>query len=222
MTWTCEWLLNEPVLEDIPAAAAAPASWSWEAIALGLVLSGALAWWAVAAVRIVRFDRLLRDVEPMPAEWQDEAAELAARLGLRRPPSAYLVPGDLPPMLWAFGRRVRLLVPSRLWATLGDDERTALLLHELAHLRRRDHWVRWLELAVAGLYWWHPAVWWIRRALREAEEQCCDAWVVSAMPQAGPRPMPLPSWRPSSSSPVHGPRRPRPPRPRSAAGTFPV
>ena len=152
-------------------------------MALGLVLAGALAWWALAAVRIVRFHRLLRDVEPMPAEWQAEVAELAARLGLRRPPSVYLVPGDVPPMLWAFGRRVRLLVPSRFWATLGDDERTALLLHELAHLRRRDHWVRWLELVVAGLYWWHPAVWWLRRALREAEEQCCDAWVVWAMPR---------------------------------------
>src|SRR5262249_3704541 len=43
--------------------------------------------------------------------------------------------------------------------------------------------VRWLELFVAGLYWWHPVVWWLRRALREAEEQCCDAWVVWAMPQ---------------------------------------
>ena len=59
---------------------------------------------------------------------------------------------------------------------------TLLLLHELAHLKRRDHWVRWLELVVAGLYWWHPVVWWARRALREAEEQCCDAWVVWAMP----------------------------------------
>jgi beta-lactamase regulating signal transducer with metallopeptidase domain len=180
-----DWLAGELVLEDLPEVAAAPASWSWEAVALGLVLSGALAWWAVAAVRIVRFHRLIRDVESMPAEWHSEAAALAARLGLRRPPSAYLVPGDLPPMLWAFGLRVRLLVPSRLWLTLGDDERTALLLHELAHLKRRDHWVRWLELVIAGLYWWHPAVWWIRRALREAEEQCCDAWVVSAMPHGG-------------------------------------
>ena len=63
------------------------------------------------------------------------------------------------------------------------DQRTSLLLHELAHLKRRDHWVRWLELIVGGLYWWHPAVWWGRRLLREAEEQCCDAWVVWAMPQ---------------------------------------
>ena len=71
-------------------------------------------------------------------------------------------------MLWAIGGRPRLLVPSQLWSTIGQEERTALLIHELAHLKRRDHWVRWLELIVAGLYWWNPAVWLIRRALREA------------------------------------------------------
>ncbi len=159
-------ILAELPPEDIPVAPTPPASWdwSWESVALGVVLAGALAWWALAAVRIVRFHRLLRDVEPMPAEWQAGIDELAGRLGLRRPPTACLVPGDVPPMLWAVGPRARLLVPARLWATLGDDERTSLFLHELAHLKRRDHWVRWAELAVAGLYWWHPAVWWIRRA----------------------------------------------------------
>jgi beta-lactamase regulating signal transducer with metallopeptidase domain len=177
-----DWLSDEPARLDGPENPISAAAWSWEAIALGSVLAGALAWWALAAARIARFHRLLRDVEPMPAEWRDETDELAARLGLRHPPTTCLVPGDVPPMLWALGPRVRLLVPARLWATLTDDERTSLLLHELAHLRRRDHWVRWAELAVAGLYWWHPAVWWIRRALREAEEQCCDAWVVWAMP----------------------------------------
>jgi hypothetical protein len=41
-----------------------------------------------------------------------------------------------------------------------------------------------LELVVAGCYWWHPVVWWARRAIHAAEEQCCDAWVVWALPQA--------------------------------------
>ncbi|HMC65547.1 MAG TPA: M56 family metallopeptidase, partial [Gemmataceae bacterium] len=59
-----------------------------------------------------------------------------------------------------------------------------LLTHELAHLRRSDHWVRGLEFLATGLYWWHPVVWWARREIREAEEQCCDAWVVWALPAA--------------------------------------
>jgi hypothetical protein len=39
-------------------------------------------------------------------------------------------------------------------------------------------------VVVTGLYWWHPVVWWARRGLRDAEEQCCDAWVLWALPAA--------------------------------------
>jgi hypothetical protein len=86
-------------------------------------------------------------------------------------------------MLWMLGGRARLLVPYELWPDLAESQQTALIAHELAHLKRKDHWVRWLDLAVAGLYWWHPVVWWARRGLREAEEQCCDAWAVWATPR---------------------------------------
>jgi bla regulator protein blaR1 len=189
---------REPTSQGTPRPADrtfAPPTWAirliamsarlpWEALALFVVLLGAVAWWSLAMVRIVRFHRVLKDGSSVPREWQDQSDELAECLGLTRRPEVHLVPGQVPPMLWAIGRRPRLLIPSQLWPTLQPDEQTSLLLHELAHLRRRDHWVRWLELLVGGLYWWHPAVWWARRALREAEEQCCDAWVVWAMPRA--------------------------------------
>ena len=86
-------------------------------------------------------------------------------------------------MLWTLGGRARLLVPAELWPDLSESQQTALIAHELAHLKRKDHWIRWLDLAVTGLYWWHPVVWWARRGLREAEEQCCDAWAVWATPR---------------------------------------
>lgn len=156
--------------------------WSWEPSVLVLILVGALGWWTLATARIIRFQHLLKDMQPASPHWQLHSDQLAGRVGLSWRPSLYLVPGRVPPMLWAIGSRPRLLVPEELWTKMGADGRTSLLLHELAHLKRRDHWVRWLELVVAGLYWWHPVVWWARRALREAEEQCCDAWVVWAMP----------------------------------------
>jgi beta-lactamase regulating signal transducer with metallopeptidase domain len=160
-----------------------PAGWAWEHLVLILALSGAVAWWILALVRIIRFNRLIIEIDPAPEESQTHTAALATHLGLAEAPSLYLVPGRVPPMLWAIGSRPRLLVPSELWSATSLDQRTSLLLHELAHLRRRDHWVRWLELIVGGLYWWLPVVWWGRRLLREAEEQCCDAWVVWAMPK---------------------------------------
>jgi hypothetical protein len=67
---------------------------------------------------------------------------------------------------------------------LTGGRRAAILAHELAHLRRGDHLVRWLEVVVTAAAWWNPLVWWARRELRECEEQCCDAWVVWALPAA--------------------------------------
>jgi hypothetical protein len=104
-------------------------------------------------------------------------------VGLARAPAAWLVPGAVPPLLVALGPSPRLLLPAGLWRRLDDGQRDALILHELAHLRRRDPLVRRLELLTLGLYWWLPLAWWAARQLREAEELCCDAWVVWAAPE---------------------------------------
>jgi beta-lactamase regulating signal transducer with metallopeptidase domain len=119
------------------------------------------------------------------AELNGLVRTLAGRLGLKRCPSVWLVPGALAPMLWTVGRAPRLLLPTRLLERLDREQLQTLLVHELAHLWRRDHWVRFVELAALGLYWWHPVLWWARRELHEAEEQCCDAWVVWALAGAG-------------------------------------
>ncbi|MBV8128132.1 MAG: hypothetical protein JO114_10810 [Planctomycetaceae bacterium] len=155
----------------------------WEVLALALILAGGLVCWSLAAVRIIGLKCLLRDVQPAPADLQARVSAVARQLQLRRVPTTWLVPGRIPPMLWTLGGRARLLVPSELWPDLSGSQQTALIAHELAHLRRKDHWIRWLDLAVTGLYWWHPVVWWARRGLREAEEQCCDAWAVWATPR---------------------------------------
>jgi len=149
-------------------------------------LSGSVLWWTVAGVGLVRFRLLLRCAEPAPAAVQEQARELARRLGQGRCPSVWFLPMAVPPMLWAWGRGPRVLLPRALWDQLSEEQRQSVLAHELAHWRRGDAWVRRLELLVLGLYWWHPLVWWARRAIEEAEEQCCDAWVLWALPEAAP------------------------------------
>jgi GWxTD domain-containing protein len=54
----------------------------------------------------------------------------------------------------------------------------AILLHELAHIRRYDYLVNLLQVFVEGLLFYHPAVWWISGVMRAERENCCDDLVV--------------------------------------------
>jgi beta-lactamase regulating signal transducer with metallopeptidase domain len=164
-------------------AAGSPAV-AWQPLVLTAWLGGSAVWLALAVLRARRFARLLRYARLAPASLQRDAAGLAARLGLAQAPVVRLLPGRVSPMLWAPGLGTWLLLPKALLDRLDLAGRRTLLAHELAHLRRRDHWVRLFELLVTALFWWHPVVWWARRELREAEEQCCDAWVLWALPQS--------------------------------------
>src|SRR5262249_12289450 len=140
----------------------------------------------MAVCRIQQFRSATRSARSLSHEIEQQVQFAANKLGLARVPPISIIPGQLSPLLWALGKTPRLFLPSLLWERLTPNQQTALLLHELAHLKRGDHWVRYLELVVTGLYWWHPVVWWSCQRLREAEEQCCDAWVVWALPDKAP------------------------------------
>jgi beta-lactamase regulating signal transducer with metallopeptidase domain len=153
-------------------------------VAGSLWLAGTVFVFLRSSRRIIRFHRALQDAIPAPESIQRQAAGLARAMSLGSCPDVRLVPGRVSPALWMpglFVGRAVLIVPAGLLAVLDGNQRAAVLAHELAHLRRGDPWVRWLELIVSGLYWWHPLLWWFRRELRAAEEECCDLRVVAAL-----------------------------------------
>lgn len=147
-----------------------------------LWLTGSACLALAYSVRIRRFVKLMRGFTPASDETQSLVSELSTRLGLRRIPEVLTTAQTLPPLVWSMGGRPRLVLPSRLFDGLAEEARASILLHELAHVRRRDHLVRLLELAATVGFWWHPVVWWSRRRLRELEEECCDAIVLEAAP----------------------------------------
>jgi beta-lactamase regulating signal transducer with metallopeptidase domain len=178
----------EPILLPPPAPPAADQHWAreWK----HWLFTGAAYAWALGSFfclvaitfRIARFVRALRFSELAPPALQRRAEALAHRMALPAAPRVEFVRGGICPLLWAGFGRARLLVPIELWNRLDDGQQASLLAHELAHLTRRDHWVRVLEVLATVAYWWCPLTWWARARLREAEEQCCDAWVVWALP----------------------------------------
>jgi uncharacterized protein (TIGR03435 family) len=64
-------------------------------------------------------------------------------------------------------------------AGLPADQMEALLLHELAHIRRYDYLVNALQSMVEALLFYHPAVWWVSGHMRSEREMCCDDAVVA-------------------------------------------
>jgi len=165
------------------AGVPAPPPWSWRVWLLVAWVAGAVGFLSLAAARGLRFHRLLGKTEMAPSPLRRIAESLASRLGLRLCPRLRVVHAHISPMLWFPGGRLSLLFPQALLSRLSPRETDSLLTHELAHARRRDHWLRYLELLVLALFWWYPPVWWVRSRMRRAEEQCCDALVVRTMPE---------------------------------------
>jgi len=153
-------------------------------LAAGVLSVGAAAVLVLAALRFARFRRMLAWAETAPPAIEARAARLAAAIGLRRTPPVLVVPARIPPMLWPDPGGPRLLLPRDLLPELSVPECDALLAHELAHVHRRDHWVRLVELAATAVFWWYPLTWWMRAALRRAEERCCDEWVLRVLPRS--------------------------------------
>ncbi|HEV2948101.1 MAG TPA: M56 family metallopeptidase, partial [Gemmataceae bacterium] len=177
--------VSPPTAQNLLDLSTSETAWNWSflrPLLWSVWLTGSVGWLLVVGVRVVRFQLLLRWAEPAPDDLQDRVQLLAECLGLTSVPMAWMVPGPVSPMIWPIGLRPRLLIPQGLLDRLTLEQRDTLLTHELAHLHRRDHWVRGLELLVMGIFWWHPIVWWGRQAIREAEEECCDAWVLWVLP----------------------------------------
>ncbi len=154
----------------------------WTKLLVGVWITGSLFWFLLAGTRLFRFRKLLRYASPASKEMLTEVNSIAARYGLHNVPSVLVVDAKIPPLIWGCGGRSSMVLPSRLLSRLGTEERAGLLAHELAHLKRYDHWIRWFEFVVLGIYWWNPIAWWARSQIQQAEEECCDGWVLWVFP----------------------------------------
>jgi beta-lactamase regulating signal transducer with metallopeptidase domain len=177
-----------PVPAALPAAAAAAPA---PPPAPGALLLAGLSFWLVMAALLLT-GRLWRSAAARraalalpPAGPAVLHAVVAAseRIGLRRVPAVRTGTGG--PYVVGCLRPV-LVLPAGLPGAPGSApaEREAMILHELAHLRRGDTWTRLLELVVSSLLFFWPPVWWACRALDRAREMACDQWAVAHGPLA--------------------------------------
>lgn len=77
------------------------------------------------------------------------------------------------PMVFGVWRTV-VLMPLSAAVQLSPEQMEAVLAHELAHVRRWDYLFNLMQTVTECLFFFHPAVWWISRRVREFREVCCD------------------------------------------------
>jgi GWxTD domain-containing protein len=73
-----------------------------------------------------------------------------------------------------------VLVPVESLTGLPFEYITALLAHEIAHIRRHDYLASVLQSIAEAVLFYHPAVWWISGQIRTEREMCCDDLAVAA------------------------------------------
>ena len=154
-----------------------PRTWGGAGWLAGLWALGAIAVAVGWAGAFVAAARLVATAQP---ETDDEWAvqfERARRLAGVAPGVRLLRSDRLGvPIAWGWGRgAVVLPADADGWT---DDRREAVLLHELAHLRRRDAWTLALAQAALAVHWPNPAAWWAYRRFLDAREEACDDAVI--------------------------------------------
>jgi bla regulator protein blaR1 len=151
---------------------------------LGLWILGSVGWVLMQLWHAMRFEWLLTARTTVPAGLKAQADDVAQQLDLSAPPGIRVVEATMSPMLWGFGGWAKLVFPAGLAQRLQDHSRATLIAHEYAHFVRGDHYVRLLEFVATAFFWWHPILWVARVQIEQAEEECCDAWVVSKFPKS--------------------------------------
>ena len=176
----------EPSLEIVPVGdrgpraatvASAPSPWTPMRIAGLIWLAGVLALWdrtARAAAGLRRRGRGWSVVDdPSVLELFDGCRRA---MGVRQPVRLRAT-DDLGPAVTGLWRSC-VLIPRKVLSSASRADLEHILLHELAHIRRRDVAVQWL-LTVAGiLHWFNPAVWLAAARMRADREFACDADVL--------------------------------------------
>ncbi len=155
----------------VPSAWALDIFFVWAAIAGVALLRVALGLWQLRKLRrscsIIDVATLDPELRETLEAFQSVRAVALCQSDHVRVPTAI---GFLKPVV---------VIPTWALHELSTTELNSILIHELAHLRRRDDWTNLAQQILKALLFFHPAVWWIQSQLALEREMACDDAVLA-------------------------------------------
>ena len=105
--------------------------------------------------------------------------QLSTKLGLKLAPAVYFCESIAAPAVIGV-LKPAILLPASLLTSLSPTELAAILTHELAHIRRGDLALQFVQKFIETLFFFHPATWWLSDRINDERENCCDDLAASS------------------------------------------
>ena len=175
-------------IEEAPSkTATSEAASLWQTTLLKLAgllpivwLIGFLAFFSLRIRDWLRCRRLIRTSKLNDDQNLDAEYDLVAnQLQLRRKPKLLVSDGLAAPIVVGVFEPV-VIFPTDVDQLFSGQQLRSVLVHELSHVARKDHWVVGLQILATTLYWWNPLVWLISNKVAEVRELICDDIAVKA------------------------------------------
>ena len=154
-----------------------PSKWAMYLFAGWAVLAGIAL--ARVGVGLWHLGRIHRDSLPIDAGWLNAVAQSDLRALLRARGASIRISDRVrvPTAIGFF--RPAVLLPKWALEELSPEKLGAVVLHEVAHLRRWDDWTNLAQKVIRALFFFHPAVWWVDGRLSIEREMSCDDLVLA-------------------------------------------
>ncbi|MCW8850571.1 MAG: M56 family metallopeptidase [Melioribacteraceae bacterium] len=117
-------------------------------------------------------------IKAVKGYWIDKLNSFSNQLNLRRPIELFESAIIKVPMVIGYFKPV-ILVPLGLFSGIPQEQIEAILIHELAHIKRNDYLVKLLQTIVEILFFFNPFVWWISSIINKEREHSCDDLAIS-------------------------------------------
>ena len=163
-----------------PAIAASPSNIQWQ----GSIL---LAWAVVAIALLLLLGQralfvkdLIAQAQNAPATLQRALGDACTAMGVKRKVQLKVSPNALSPAVCGLFTPT-ILIPENIPSRLSPQDLRAILLHELAHVRRGDLWVNLLQTLLQIVYFYNPLLWLANAMIRRVREKAVDEAVLVAM-----------------------------------------
>jgi beta-lactamase regulating signal transducer with metallopeptidase domain/nitrous oxidase accessory protein NosD len=153
---------------------------SWQGLALAVWLMVVMTLVLLLAQRAMFVRGLVRQASVADEPMRSLLAECCTRMGMRGWPAIRTSPNATSPAVCGLWRPV-ILVPQDLVRQLQPDQARAVLLHELAHIKRGDLWINLIQTLLQIAYFYNPLLWLANWRIRRVREQAVDEAVLVAM-----------------------------------------